>query len=96
MLDINLTGVWHGSTAGLPRPRAHRDDRERLQRTDLPPGPGEPTFDDATDALAHINMWPGPYLEVDDVANAVLFLAGDEARYITGVALPIDLGMSQK
>ena len=43
-----------------------------------------------------INMWPGPYLEVDDVANAVLFLAGDEARYITGVALPVDLGMSRK
>jgi NAD(P)-dependent dehydrogenase (short-subunit alcohol dehydrogenase family) len=26
----------------------------------------------------------------------VLFLASDEARYITGAALPVDLGMSQK
>jgi len=27
-----------------------------------------------------------------DISNAVLFLASDEARYITGVALPIDAG----
>jgi NAD(P)-dependent dehydrogenase (short-subunit alcohol dehydrogenase family) len=33
---------------------------------------------------------------VEDVANAVLFLLSDESRYITGVALPVDLGMSQK
>lgn len=35
-------------------------------------------------------------LDVEDVANAVLFLACDESRYATGVALPVDLGMSMK
>lgn len=68
------------------------DSSARIYRPDLE----HPTFADATDALANINMWPVPYLEVDDVSNAVLFLASDEARYITGVALPVDLGMSQK
>ena len=68
------------------------DSSARIYRPDLE----APTFADATDALAHINLWPVPYIEVDDVANAVLFLASDEARYITGVALPVDLGMSQK
>jgi len=29
-----------------------------------------------------------------DVANAVLFLASDEARFVTGVLLPVDGGMS--
>jgi NAD(P)-dependent dehydrogenase (short-subunit alcohol dehydrogenase family) len=29
-----------------------------------------------------------------DVANAALFLGSDEARWITGVALPVDGGMS--
>jgi len=29
-----------------------------------------------------------------DVANAALFLASDEARFITGVSLPVDGGMS--
>lgn len=30
--------------------------------------------------------------DVDDIANAVLFLASDEAKYITGVELPVDGG----
>jgi (+)-trans-carveol dehydrogenase len=38
------------------------------------------------------NALPFPWVETVDVANAVLFLASDEARYITGVALPVDLG----
>jgi hypothetical protein len=41
-------------------------------------------------------MWDVPYLEVEDVANAVLLLASEEARYITGAASPVDVGMSQK
>jgi (+)-trans-carveol dehydrogenase len=27
-----------------------------------------------------------------DVSNAVLFLASDESRYITGISLPVDAG----
>jgi len=29
---------------------------------------------------------------MQDVTNAVLFLASDESRYVTGVPLPIDAG----
>jgi (+)-trans-carveol dehydrogenase len=35
---------------------------------------------------------PIDWVESVDVSNAVLFLASDEARYITGVALPVDGG----
>jgi NAD(P)-dependent dehydrogenase (short-subunit alcohol dehydrogenase family) len=38
------------------------------------------------------NTLPIPWIEPRDVANAVLFLASEEARCITGVALPVDLG----
>ena len=31
-----------------------------------------------------------------DISNALLFLASDEARYITGVMLPVDAGQTQK
>jgi NAD(P)-dependent dehydrogenase (short-subunit alcohol dehydrogenase family) len=31
-----------------------------------------------------------------DVANAAVFLASDEAAYITGVLLPVDGGLLQK
>lgn len=64
----------------------------KIYRPDLE----SPTFDDSLAALANINMWDVPYLDVDDVANAVLFLACEESRYITGIALPVDLGMSMK
>jgi NAD(P)-dependent dehydrogenase (short-subunit alcohol dehydrogenase family) len=29
-----------------------------------------------------------------DIARAALFLAGDDSRYITGIALPVDGGFS--
>jgi SDR family mycofactocin-dependent oxidoreductase len=64
----------------------------RIYRPDL----ANPTFEDAVPALARINMWDQPWIEVEDVANAVLFLLSDESRYVTGVALPVDLGMTQK
>ena len=32
----------------------------------------------------------------EDIANAVLFLASDLARYITGVILPVDMGLSSR
>jgi NAD(P)-dependent dehydrogenase (short-subunit alcohol dehydrogenase family) len=31
-----------------------------------------------------------------DVANAALFLASAEAKYITGVLLPVDAGLTQR
>ena len=31
--------------------------------------------------------------EVADMADAVVFLASDEARFITGIGLPVDGGM---
>jgi len=37
-----------------------------------------------------------PGVTAEDISNAVLFLASDEARYITGVALPIDAGSCLK
>jgi len=33
-----------------------------------------------------------PWVEPEDVSKAVLWLASDEARYVTGIALPIDAG----
>jgi NAD(P)-dependent dehydrogenase (short-subunit alcohol dehydrogenase family) len=38
------------------------------------------------------NALPVPMIEAVDVSNAVLWLASDEARYITGVTLPVDAG----
>jgi SDR family mycofactocin-dependent oxidoreductase len=39
------------------------------------------------------NLFDVALVEAEDVTAAVAFLASDEARYITGVALPVDAGM---
>ena len=40
-----------------------------------------------------MNALPIPWVEPADISNAVLLLASDEARYVTGVTLPIDAGL---
>lgn len=42
------------------------------------------------------NALPVEILQPDDIANAVAFLVSDAARYITGVALPVDAGYVNK
>lgn len=39
-----------------------------------------------------LNALPVPWADSADVSNAVLFLASDEARYVTGVTFPVDAG----
>jgi SDR family mycofactocin-dependent oxidoreductase len=39
-----------------------------------------------------LNALPIPWVEPVDISNAVLWLASDESRYVTGVTLPIDAG----
>jgi SDR family mycofactocin-dependent oxidoreductase len=39
------------------------------------------------------NLLPVPWIEPEDVAQAVLYLASDRARYVTGAPLVIDAGL---
>jgi len=60
----------------------------RLFRPDLEnPGP-----DDLAPVCQSFHYLPIPWVEPVDISNAVLFLASDESRYITGVTLPVDAG----
>jgi (+)-trans-carveol dehydrogenase len=51
-----------------------------------------PTRESAAPIFQTVNALPVPWVEPVDISNAVLFLASDEARYITGVTLPVDAG----
>ncbi|WP_156766677.1 SDR family oxidoreductase, partial [Mycobacterium sp. E2327] len=55
-----------------------------------------PTRDEFAEAARNMNMLPVPWIDAVDVANAALFLASDEARYITSVSLPVDAGATQR
>lgn len=55
-----------------------------------------PDRDDLAKVSQAMHILPIPWLEPIDMSNAVLFLASEEARYITGVTLPIDAGLLTK
>jgi (+)-trans-carveol dehydrogenase len=55
-------------------------------------GSPHPSRDSAAAIMQAVNALPVPWAEPVDISNAVLFLASDEARYITGVTLPVDAG----
>lgn len=49
------------------------------------------------DAAAIVaNLMPVPVIESADISNAVAWLVSDEARYVTGVSLPVDAGFTVK
>ncbi len=52
-----------------------------------------PTKEDFGDIMQESHALPVPWVESRDVSNAVLYLASDEARYVTGVTLPVDAGL---
>ena len=52
-----------------------------------------PTEDDVREPFEGLNILPGvAWIEPGDVSDSVLFLCSDAAKYITGIALPIDAG----
>ena len=64
----------------------------RLFRPDLE----NPQLEDVVPVYRTLNVLPVPWVEAEDIANAVIFLASDEGRYITGVTLPVDAGYALK
>ena len=55
----------------------------------------DPSKDEAAEGFIHLNALRVPWVEPVDISNAVLYLASDEARYVTGTTHVIDAGGSQ-
>jgi SDR family mycofactocin-dependent oxidoreductase len=57
---------------------------------------GPDAFEDISDPSGPMNVIDGDLLSPRDVAEAFCWLSSDAARYVTGVALPVDAGMTSK
>jgi SDR family mycofactocin-dependent oxidoreductase len=56
------------------------------------PDDPEPSREKFAELFETLHPLPVPYVQPVDISNAILFLVSDEARYITGVTLPVDAG----
>jgi NAD(P)-dependent dehydrogenase (short-subunit alcohol dehydrogenase family) len=70
----------------------HNESMSKALRPDL----DAPSIEDTMAVRQANHLLPIPWIEPVDVSNAVLWLASDEARYVTGVCLPVDAGASAK
>jgi SDR family mycofactocin-dependent oxidoreductase len=83
MIRVNVVHPTNCNTDML-----QSDPMYRSFRPDLP----NPTRADAEPAFHVQQAMPIPYVEPVDISNAVLFLASDEARYVTGMQMRVDAG----
>jgi NAD(P)-dependent dehydrogenase (short-subunit alcohol dehydrogenase family) len=51
---------------------------------------------DFTVGSIFMNSLPVELVDPEDISNAVLFLASDEARYITGLTMTVDAGSTAR
>ncbi|MCR5978010.1 mycofactocin-coupled SDR family oxidoreductase [Gordonia jinghuaiqii] len=56
------------------------------------PGEPNPTVESLKFPATALHQLPVPWIEPEAVTKAVLYLASDDGKYVTGVALPVDAG----
>lgn len=59
-------------------------------------GRADATADDAAPIFQQLNLIERPWIEPEEVSNAVVWLSSDASRCITGIVLPLDLGFMIK
>jgi len=84
-LSVRVNSVHPGNVL---TPMIENDALFGLFRPDL----AHPTAEDVAPLMQGMNLLPAPWALPSDVTEAVVWLASEQARYVTGAALPIDLG----
>jgi (+)-trans-carveol dehydrogenase len=59
-------------------------------------GNGNISEEEAIPAFKSLNLMDEPWIYPQDVSDAVVWLVSDEARFVTGITLPVDLGLTNK
>ena len=98
LFDTHAYATSKSGIIGLTRAVAAHYARQNLRANVLAPGLVDTRMATRTKAdeklLERVAFWQplGPIGEVRDVAKACVYLASDEAKFVTGVVLPIDGG----
>jgi SDR family mycofactocin-dependent oxidoreductase len=66
----------------------HNEEMYKAFRPDLE----HPTREEAELSFPMQQIMPIPYIEAVDISNAVVYLASEEARYVTGMQMRVDAG----
>ena len=53
----------------------------------------DPSLEDAIEGFGTIHLLDTPWVEPEDVSNAILYLVSDDGRYVTGTQFAVDAGM---
>jgi SDR family mycofactocin-dependent oxidoreductase len=95
-LACELAGHWIRVNAVCPTacdtPMIQNENLYRALRPDL----RKPAREDVRDSFATMNLLSVPWVDPVDVSNAIVWLSSDQARYVTGVTLPVDAGNALK
>src|SRR5581483_1401702 len=87
MIRVNLVHPSAVNTPLMNRPAVYKRMLPHMEN---------PTREDYERASAARHILPVGWVDPIDISHAVLWLASDESRYVTGVAIPVDAGMIQK
>jgi SDR family mycofactocin-dependent oxidoreductase len=82
---IRVNAVHPGNVS---TPMFLNDDLYRAFRPDLM----NPTREDAMQTSLQMHVLPTDVIDPRDISNAVVFLASDEARFVTGLQMSVDAG----
>jgi (+)-trans-carveol dehydrogenase len=86
-IRVNAVCPTNVNTPMIQNPANYRTFRPDLE---------EPRREDIVDVAASMHLLDVPWVEAEDVTAAVIWLASNAARYLTGVALPVDAGLLAK
>lgn len=103
-LLADYVAAKHGVT-GLAKTLANELGKHRIRvnsihphgvNTELKPGLREHLDGNPELSSFFQGILPDPVSEAEDIAAAVAWLASDEARHVTGIQLPVDLGRTNR
>ncbi len=98
LFDTHAYAASKAGLIGLTRAIAAHYARQHLRANVIAPGLVDTQMASRTKSnpalLQQVEFWQplGPLIRVTDVAQAAVFLASDDAKFITGAVLPVDGG----